>query len=148
MGFTADDAKRVLQGATLRVTSSRVAVVQALGDAKHPLSHSEVVRRLGDADCDQATVYRNLVKLRDAGVATIASRAEGIDRYALALPDAPDHRDHPHFVCKSCGRVACLPEKLVSSMSLDGAWAESIRTATVQLRGTCPDCIRIEEETA
>lgn len=94
---------------------------------------------LGDTDWDPATVYRNLVKLRDVGIAAVVSRAEGIDRYALASPNDDGHR-HPHFVCEDCGQVACLPADLTASMAIDGPWAQSVRAATVQLRGECPDC--------
>ncbi len=110
-------------------------------EAAHgPLSHTEVLERLGDTDWDPATIYRNLVKLRDAGIARVASRAEGIDRYVFSSALGDDHH-HPHFVCEDCGRIACLPADLTASMSMDGPWAASIQNAMVQLRGECPECL-------
>jgi Fur family ferric uptake transcriptional regulator len=117
-----------------------LAVLRVLAEAQSPLSHTEVLERLGEADWDPATTYRNLVKLRDAGVAAVVSRVEGIDRYALTNPHGDGHR-HPHFLCEDCGQVSCLPAELTSSMSLDGPWASSVQTAMVQLRGECPDCL-------
>lgn len=140
MGITKDEARLRLQESGLRVTAPRVAVLGVLAEAKRPLSHTEVLARLGDADWDPATIYRNLVKLRDAGVASVVSRMEGIDRYALAGERNDDHR-HPHFLCEECGRIACLSSELTASMSMDGPWAESIKKAMVQLRGECPDCL-------
>ncbi|MEM1181736.1 MAG: Fur family transcriptional regulator [Acidobacteriota bacterium] len=124
----------------LRATAPRLAVIGVLAEATRPLSHTEVLERLGDTDWDPATTYRNLVKLRDAGVAPVVSRIEGIDRYALAGDSGDGHR-HPHFLCEDCGKVACLPAELTDSMAIEGPWAESIKRAMVHLRGECPDCL-------
>lgn len=140
MGFTKDEARKALYDRGLRATAPRLAVLGVLSDAQNPLSYSEVLKCLGQTDWDRATIYRNLVKLRDAGVALVVSRAGGIDRYALARTKDDDH-NHPHFVCDHCGRVACLPAELAASLSMDGDWALSIQTATVQFRGVCPRCL-------
>lgn len=140
MSITKDEARKLLHESALRATGPRLAVLRVLAEAQNPLSHTEVLERLGETDWDPATIYRNLVKLRDAGVAPVVSRAEGIDRYALAEGQGDGHR-HPHFVCEDCGRVACLPVELTASMSIDGPWAASIQKAMVQLRGECPDCL-------
>ncbi|MGK0359737.1 MAG: Fur family ferric uptake transcriptional regulator [Bradymonadia bacterium] len=133
------EARALLQANGLRVTAPRLAVLCALAEANRPLSHSEVLTQLGDTDWDPATVYRNLVKLTSVGVSAVVSRAGGQDRYALASPDGDVHR-HPHFVCEDCGRVACLPAALSASLSMTGPWSASVESATVQLRGACPDC--------
>ncbi|MFN3199534.1 MAG: Fur family transcriptional regulator [Bradymonadia bacterium] len=140
MNFTEDEVRKLLHERSLRVTAPRVAVLQVLANANNPLSHSEVLRQLGSTAWDPATIYRNLVKLRDAGVATVVNRAEGIDRYALVEADGDDHC-HPHFVCEVCGRIACLPTELTASMSIDGPWSASIKKAKIELRGQCPDCV-------
>ena len=115
-------------------------MLRVLSDAKTPLSHTEVLGQLGETDWDPATIYRNLIKLREAGVAKVVSRVEGIDRYALA-GSGDDAHQHPHFLCEDCGLVTCLPAELTTSMSIDGPWAASIQKAMIQLRGECPDCL-------
>lgn len=141
MSIIKDEARKLLRESALRVTAPRLAVLRVLAEAQSPLSYTEVLERLGETDWDPATIYRNLVKLRDAGVAPVVSRAEGIDRYSLARAQGDAHH-HPHFVCEDCGRVACLPEELTASMSMEGPWAVSIQKAMVELRGECPDCLR------
>ncbi|MEM7049293.1 MAG: Fur family transcriptional regulator [Acidobacteriota bacterium] len=141
MSITKDEARKLLHGSALRATAPRLAVLRVLAEAQGPLSHTEVLERLGETDWDPATIYRNLVKLRDASVAPVVSRADGIDRYALIGAEGDGHR-HPHFFCEDCGRVACLPAQLIASMSMDGPWAASIRKAMVQLSGECPDCLQ------
>ncbi len=144
MGISKPEARALLKEKGLRVTAPRLAVLRVLGESKAPLSHTDVVASLGDCDWDPATVYRNLVKLRDSGIAAVVSRADGIDRYALKLNSSTDH-NHPHFVCDACGQVACLPADMASSISIRGRWAASVRGATIQLRGDCPDCIRAKK---
>ena len=144
MKLTKEETRLRLHEIGLRVTAPRLAVLGVLAEAERPLSHTEVLERLGETDWDPATIYRNLVKLRDTGVAPVVSRIEGIARYALAGERNDDHR-HPHFLCEDCGRIACLPAEITESMSVDGPWAESIKRAMVQLRGECPDCLTPSE---
>lgn len=136
-----EKTRELLSEFGLRATAPRLAVLDVLMSTQLPLSHSEVLERLknlGKTDWDPATVYRNLVKLHEAGVAPIASRVDGIDRYAIASTDG---HQHPHFVCTDCGKVSCLPPN-IATVSTRGAWAASVREATIQLRGECPDCRR------
>lgn len=140
MEITRDKAREILHESGLRATAPRLAVLRVLAESEGPLSCTDVLARLGDTDWDPATVFRNLVKLRDAGVAPVVARAEGIDRYALTAPEDDGH-SHPHFVCEDCGRVACLPVELTASMSVDGPWALSVERASVEMRGHCPDCL-------
>lgn len=135
-----DKARKLLHGRGLRSTAPRLAVLRVLMEAQSPLSHTEVLESLGETDWDPATIYRNLVKLRDAGIALVVNRAAGSDRYALVGVQNDEHH-HPHFFCEDCGRVACLPEQLTASIAIDGPWAASIQGARVQLSGQCPECL-------
>ena len=128
----------------MRVTAPRVAVLTTLASSTIPMSHSEVLARLGDVDWDQATIYRNLVKLREAGLAAVVSRANGIDRYAFTTARDDEHR-HPHFICDDCGQVACLPVALTPTVPEGSRWAASLEGAAIQLRGECPDCLEDAE---
>jgi len=135
-----DESRKLLHERGLRVTVPRLAVLNILAQTKRPLSHTEVLECLGETKWDAATVYRNLVRLRDAGIAPVVSRANGIDRYALVKAEDSGHH-HPHFLCEDCGHIACLPEALTASISMGGRWATSVQNAVVQFRGECPDCI-------
>lgn len=138
--MTKDEARALLKESGLRATAPRIAVLRLLAAVDQPLSHTEVLQRLGETDWDPATIYRNLVKLRDAALAPVVSRADGIDRYALAEAQGDGHR-HPHFVCGHCGRIACLPADLTATLAIEGPWAASVQRAAVQLHGACPNCL-------
>ena len=141
-----DDARDMLHQKGLRITAPRVAVLQLISKAQSPLSHTEVLDKLGNTEWDPATIYRNLVKLREVGLTTIASRADGIDRYAMRGSHDDSHR-HPHFVCEDCGQVTCLPLSATPSVEVHGIWAASMQQATIQFRGECPECIEASEST-
>jgi Fur family ferric uptake transcriptional regulator len=142
MSVTREQAKELLRAKGLRSTSPRVALLKLLAEASSPLAHSEVVELLADADCDPATVYRNLVKLTEVGITNVVSHAEGMARYALVALGHSEHR-HPHFVCETCGRVSCLPDSLGDSLKVEGRWARSVEGASLQLRGECPECLGV-----
>jgi Fur family ferric uptake transcriptional regulator len=62
-----------IRGAGLRATGARVAVLRALASASGPVSHADVCAAIGSSDFDRATVYRNLVDLTRANLASAAA---------------------------------------------------------------------------
>lgn len=136
--ITRDEAKRRVHEAGLRATAPRVAVLCLLARAERPLSHSDVVAAIGSDQWDQATLYRNLIKLVDAQLARVASHVGGIARYEIRGADEGPHL-HPHFSCSSCGGVECLPEARLTG-PIDRDWHPSLAEAELQLVGKCPTC--------
>ncbi len=134
------EAKQLLKAHDLRATSQRLAVIKVLAASERPLSYSEVLEQLDSQDCDPATVYRNLVKLEEVGLAQIVSRAEGMARYEMVLDAKPHEHTHPHFVCVDCGEVSCLPASSIPTLETDARWSDSVKHAMVQFQGSCPDC--------
>ena len=133
-----EDGRRILHDAGLRATAPRVAVLRLLTDTDRPLSHAEVVERIGTDDWDAATLYRNLIKLDEAGLARVASRVGGVTRFEAKDADAPGHV-HPHFACRECGDVICLHDATLS-IPKDDAWREALLDADLQVVGRCPTC--------
>ena len=132
--------KQRLRGAGLRSTAPRLAVLELLERAGQPLSHGEVVEQLGETTWDQATLYRNLVKLVEVGLARVAAVSRGVTRYEL-VPEAGAEgaHQHAHFICKDCGQVQCLPELEVSVTA--ALWGDVwLQDAELQLVGRCQEC--------
>jgi Fur family ferric uptake transcriptional regulator len=133
-----EDSKRLLHDAGLRATAPRVAVLRLLAESRRPLSHAEVVEAIGTDDWDAATLYRNLVKLDEVGLARVASRVGGITRFEAQELDEPPHI-HPHFACRDCGAVTCLHDAELS-IPADPKWREALLDADLQVVGRCPTC--------
>ena len=127
-----------LKSRGLRGTGPRVAVLLALRSSKRPLSHAEVVDALRTDEWDRATVYRNLIKLTEAGLAHLTSHAGGIARYEAARGDQEQHL-HADFSCKGCGLVSCLDDAPLK-LPQDPGWKRALEGAEVQVVGICPDC--------
>ena len=139
MGHTEKAALREeLRDLGLRATAPRIAVLLLLRSADRPLSHGEVVDRLGTDDWDRATIFRNLGKLVEMDLARVASHLGGITRYEAVSNDGKDHL-HAHFSCRLCGFVSCLPDTALP-LPRDPEWQAAVEGAEVQVVGTCPSC--------
>ncbi len=134
-----EDAKQRIRGTGLRATAPRVAVLRLLEATDKPISHSEVVDAIGREEWDQATLYRNLLKLVEVDLARVASKVGGVARYEARGDDDSPH-SHPHFSCKICLSVACLPEAKLAG-SVNRRWNRSLENSELQLIGDCPDCL-------
>jgi Fur family transcriptional regulator, ferric uptake regulator len=141
MNRTNSKLKDLLKANSLRVTNTRLAVLDILSSASKPLSHSEVLVLLASQNIDPATIYRNLIKLREVNILQVASKVNGVDRYVLQ-GSLNDIHQHPHFSCEDCKSVICLPESITSFQSIDENWTESINKARILYQGKCPDCIQ------
>jgi len=125
----------------LRATASRVAVLGLLESASAPLSHGDVVARLDVHGWNQATLYRNLLDLVRAGLASRADLGDHVWRFQRAPSHAIRPFDHPHFICTGCGDVACMPGLAVALRRRDGIpSAVREREVDVQIRGLCDKC--------
>lgn len=102
--------REALRRAGLRSTQARIAVLERLYLGAGPVSHAELADLLTPLGFDRATVYRNLMDLVTAGLASRADRGDHVWRFELTRADAHARGEHPHFVCTDCGTVACLPE--------------------------------------
>lgn len=140
-----DEARDLLHAHNLRVTLGRLALLRTLADAERPLAHREVVETITEDAGDPATIFRNLVRFAEAGLLRVLTRSGGLDRYELQSEDAEEEHPHPHFFCKTCGEVTCLPSDLLAAPRMHGAWRRSLQEATFELQGQCPDCLAAQE---
>ena len=142
--LTRDEAKGRIHAVGLRATAPRVAVLRLLAGADKPMSHTEVVEAIGSEDWDQATLYRNLLKLVEVDLARVASKVGGVARYEARGDDDSPHL-HPHFSCRTCGSVECLPEAKLTG-PVERRWNRSLETSELQLIGDCPTCLAATKE--
>ncbi len=144
--MTRDEARRRVHGAGMRATGPRLAVLQLLTNSARPLSHNEVTDALGGGDWDKATLYRNLIRLVEGNLARVASQVGGVIRYEAQREGDEPHL-HPHFACRVCGTVQCLPDTSIS-MPRDPNWQKALVDAELQIVGKCPDCRKMPKRGA
>ncbi len=92
----ADRLRRVDQ----RYTAGRRAIIDLLVAARHPVSISDIARRL--PALPRSSAYRHLVDLQIAGVVRRVAANDEFARYELT-EDLTEH--HHHLLCTNCGKV-------------------------------------------
>ena len=98
----------ILNGAGLRVTKQRIAVLELLIEKRAPVSHAEITAALADP-LDKVTLYRTLQTLKEAGITHQVQGLDGAWRFCAHDNDAEGcPGGHAHFLCLSCGRMSCL----------------------------------------
>jgi len=144
---TSSDLRDQLRKAGLRATPARVSVLKCLEARKAPLTHAQVFDHVGSDGFDRATVYRNLIDLAEVGFLKRYDLGDHVWRFELlgvgaSGKDALGHEAHPHFVCRECGAVECLPASSVSLASVPGG-PKALTNAVeleIQVRGRCDTC--------
>lgn len=124
MHVSADDLITALRGRGLRVTAPRRAVCRIVaGEHDRHLTAPGITAALA-GEADQATVYRTLEALEEAGVLTHTHLGHGPSVYHLA--DTPPHH---HLVCDECG----------TAIELEGSVLEEALAAIGRATGFVPD---------
>lgn len=139
MAKQGDDLRSLLRARGLRATPARLAVLALLRASDQPLSHAEVGDYLAAHDWDQATLYRNLIELSDAGLARRTEVGDRVWRFE-AIMSGHDAAAHPHFTCTSCGSIECLPALEITAPRGKLPRALRQRQVEIHLRGICDAC--------
>lgn len=129
-----------MKSAGLRVTASRVAVLELVARASEPLSHPDVVDAIGGGLWNRSTLYRNLIDLAEAGLLR-STLINGVTRFE-PVDRANACADHAHFVCTACGEVTHLAGVVIRVEGDGGPVPRALVTGPleVQLRGRCDLC--------
>ena len=129
-----------IRGAGLRVTQSRRAVIDALGERPHARAE-EIYRSVLEAipNTSLQSVYNALGDFVRAGLVRRIEPAGHPGLFELQSGD-----NHHHLVCTACGSVhdvACtVGEAPCLTPSDDHGFA--LHAAVVTFWGLCPDCSR------
>jgi Fur family ferric uptake transcriptional regulator len=135
-----DELRERIRGAGLRATPARVAVLRMLSGRGTPPSHPEVFAELQSQGWDRATLYRNLVDLTEGGLLRRVDLGDHVWRYELAQDHPEEGSEHPHFLCTSCGDVACLDAVEVKLPTAGVPGAVRAGRVQIQFRGLCDRC--------
>jgi Fur family ferric uptake transcriptional regulator len=123
-----------------KVTKPRKTVLKAfLGIESHVTAENlfAAAKKL-DADIGQATVFRTLRLLADAGIAREACQDDGARTYEHAFM----HGHHDHLRCERCGKIVEFYDKTIerAQEAIFKHYGFTALGHKMELTGLCPDC--------
>ena len=125
----------------LRTTPLRLRTLMLLLRKREPLSHTEIFEELsqtGDAP-DRVTLYRTLSVFADVALVHQILGTDGTLRFCLHDPFRPGcPGDHPHFLCRTCGRMTCLPGQALPHVEVPEGTA--VDGKQLLIFGRCSQC--------
>jgi len=130
-----------LRDAGLKVTSSRLAVIEALG--AHPHSDAETLRATIATDISVQSVHNVLADLTRASLVRRIEPAGSAALYELRVGD-----NHHHVVCTSCGAVGDVDCAVGHAPCLHPSDSNgfAISSAEVTFWGVCSDCQKLSAD--
>ncbi|MGC1206740.1 MAG: Fur family transcriptional regulator [Ornithinimicrobium sp.] len=130
-----------LRAAGLRMTDPRRRVLVALERLGHATPEELTVALADDGGpaLPASTIYRNLESLARAGIVRHSHVHHGPPTYHL-----PEHGDHLHLVCRSCGEIVEADPALARDLArnLWDAHGFDAEVTHMAIHGHCRDCTR------
>jgi Fur family ferric uptake transcriptional regulator len=122
----------------IRKTKHRAVLLEIFEQAEGAVLLSDLIQEL-QQKMNRTTVYRILQKLEAHGILHSFAGNDGLKWYARCEGYAKKQHagTHPHFQCKACGKVECLPIDIPIPIVPD----YKIDAAKLLLVGQCSDCV-------
>jgi len=134
-----DDVMRRLEARNRQATTQRRIVLRQLMDRKSCVTPRELYSALRDEhpNIGQATVYRTLELLVEAGAATRFLQENNESKYIYCPPS-----HHHHLVCTRCGLVEDIEGCVIPALgaTLEARTRFQINEHAVTFYGFCGDC--------
>ena len=139
--YSKEDLTIMLKEAELRVTDHRLAVLSYLSKVRQPVTVYEIIEVLRKKEnIDQATVYRNLASLHEAGLLRRLDFNHGHAHYELETG-----RAFYQLVCSKCETIEKIEgisiEDTVKRMLKKSKKFKNTTTHSVEIYGTCKSCV-------
>lgn len=133
--------ENILKSNGLRITESRVDLLNLFVQSEASLSNQDIEEALPDAD--RITMYRTLKSFEEKGIIHRALDHTQTTRYALCHSDCSthDHHDnHVHFHCDRCDNTYCVEEATVPYIKVPEGY--EVEAVDIIMNGTCDKCKR------
>jgi Fe2+ or Zn2+ uptake regulation protein len=139
--YSKEDLILMLKESELRVTDHRLAVLSYLSKVRQPVTVYEIIEVLRKKeDIDQATVYRNLSSLHEAGLLRRLDFNHGHAHYELETGRA-SHQ----LVCAKCETIEKIEgisiDDTVKKMLKKSKKFKNTTTHSVEIYGLCKACV-------
>ena len=122
----------------IRKTKSVDIILTYFEKSKEAIAVVDLVTRVKQ-QMNKTTVYRILERLEKSGVIHSFTGKGGLTWYAKCNHCSEQHHNdiHPHFECKTCGKVECLD----INVELPKVNNRHIDSVDIFLTGQCIDCM-------
>lgn len=124
----------------MKLTNQRRMILSAFYEAQGHLSAEELYQQLRsvDASLGQATVYRTLKLMKDAGLAREHRFGDDVTRFEPRLGDG----HHDHLICDECGATVPVFNAQIEALQAQLANEHGYKPTShrMYLYGICPDC--------
>ena len=129
-----------LHKAGISKTSKRLAVLNILLKATKPLSATTIRQALKEkVNIDKVTVYRILSVFCERGIIREIASAGDVSYFEMA---SREKHQHPHFSCRTCGALTCMPPQPSIKISdfISAKENCSIEHIEINVSGICSSC--------
>lgn len=124
----------------MKLTNQRRLILSAFYEAEAHLSAEELYQQLRsiDGSLGQATVYRTLKLMKEAGLAREHRFGDDVTRFEPRL--GASH--HDHLICDECGATVPVFNEQIETLQSELAHAHGYKPTShrMYLYGICPDC--------
>jgi len=126
---------QMLRARGYRMTSQRLAILQALHDGGH-LSPAQIYERVQQSGMTEATVYRTLEFLARNDILLVADRGNGHLAYELSS------ESHHHIICRTCGAQMEIDPALLAYAigQMESKTGYRLNAGHLTFFGLCPEC--------
>jgi Fur family transcriptional regulator, ferric uptake regulator len=139
-GRERDALGEYLRDRGLKMTETRETVLDAFLQMERHVTVDELLEaaRRADPSIGQATVFRTIKLLAEAGLAREACSDDGARRFEHAYR----HEHHDHLICVSCGRVVEFSDAAIERAQDAIYKAHGFKAVEhrMELKGICPRC--------
>ncbi|MEZ5326948.1 MAG: Fur family transcriptional regulator [Verrucomicrobiales bacterium] len=123
----------------MRRTPALHALLNLMAEEHRPTTLAELASRPGLLDHDQATIYRLVDKLEEAGAVRRLGLQGGRSHFELLVPG----HHHDYLVCRDCGRleeapIDCQLCDVETQLATTSGWRDL--THELEFHGRCPAC--------
>jgi Fe2+ or Zn2+ uptake regulation protein len=136
-----ESPEEMLKKAGFRVTEHRLALLKAIFSQKHPVTVQTLFDLLRKKyEIDQATIYRNLSSLHEAGLLRRLDFNHGHAHYELETGNPSSQ-----FVCGKCETIEKLDSKdlddFIKRSTKKSKKFKTLSSYTIEVYGICKQCV-------
>lgn len=124
----------------LKMTPQRLRILDVFLDGKGHVTSEELYQKVKreSPNIGQATVYRTLRLLADAGLAKAVEFGDGVVRYEILYGQS----HHDHLICQECGANVEVVNPAIERLQEEVAASHGfvLTGHKMYLYGICPEC--------